>query len=1313
MIDRDRGDSSTDGERQALQSALARCLRRDHHRLRKQFDRLRENQRRGSVSREEWANLETAVRRSVEICERRRASVPALQYPEELPVSERREQIRDAVQQHRVVIVCGETGSGKTTQLPKICLEAGRGITGYIGHTQPRRIAARTVAARIAEELGQPLGQAVGYKVRFLDQTRPDSLIKLMTDGILLAETQHDRFLDHYDTLIVDEAHERSLNIDFLLGYLKWLLPRRRDLKLIITSATIDPERFSRHFGGAPIIEVSGRTYPVEVRYRPVGLEEDADETDRGEQRAILEAVDELWRAQDGDILIFLSGEREIRETAESLRKHHPHACEILPLFSRLSAAEQEKVFRPRGQRRIVLATNVAETSLTVPGIRSVIDTGFARISRYSARSKLQRLPIERISRASADQRAGRCGRLGPGICVRLYSTEDFAARPAFTDPEILRTNLAAVMLQMKALGLGDIAGFPFIEPPEERAVRDGIKTLEELNALDATGNLSEIGRRLAKFPLDPRLGRMLLAAADEHCLAEVAVIAAALSVQDPRERPVEKAQAADQRHARFRHEQSDFLAFLNLWQDYQEQKKHLSNSKLRAYCRENFLSYVRMREWQDIEQQIMQVVKGDLALRVNEVPAEFPEVHRALLTGLLSNVGLKQEQSEYMGARGLKFQIHPGSSLFKARPKWIVGAEQVETTKVYARTVGRIEPEWIERCADHLIKRHHYDPHWERKSARAVVHERTTLFALTVQSGRLVPYERIDPAGAREIFLRSALVRMDYDSKAPFLKHNQALLAEADYLQQKGRRVDIVADEEGIYRFFDERVPATVVNGVTFEQWRREAERKQPDILMLTRADITQRVETGIDQQQFPDQLRIGKLTIPLQYRFEPGHEEDGVTALISLHVLNQLEPEPFRWLVPGLFREKLIALIKSLPKTYRIHYVPAPDFADRVLPMLNYREGSLFGALSAALKKVSGLTPPPGAFNEGALTPHLRMNFALLDEQQTVVARSRDLAELQQRHARRAGDSFKTLAANLVTVTGRKTWEFGELPEVYEGRHDGQTVHGFPAVIDEGETCGLKIFDTAAEAAAQHRRGLVRLLRLELAKDLKYLRKHLTVSPAAELVYRQLPPHPYCHGGFKPGRDLREDLLDQVVQSLFLQDAGAIRSRAAFEQRLRQRQGRLIVESEEIARAVTDIFTQYAAVRARLKGQGPAATWKDIQAQLGVLLYAGFLVTTPAERLREIPRYLKAVLYRIEKALADPLRDQRLVREWAALGSPYWEQVAAHRAPCAPELDEFRWNLEEFRVSLFAQVLKTPYPVSAKRLQQAWQERGRSSGN
>jgi ATP-dependent helicase HrpA len=1286
---------------QQLEWDLVQCLRRDQSGIRKRLHRLREDFKAGRDCAKSLEGLEERIRRSAAQRMARTASVPPLSFPEDLPVAEKKDEILRAISQSQVVIVCGETGSGKTTQLPKICLEAGRGVAGYIGHTQPRRIAARSVAARIAEELGQPLGQAVGYKVRFHDQTSPESLIKLMTDGILLAETQTDRFLDQYDTLIVDEAHERSLNIDFLLGYLKWLLPRRPDFKLIITSATIDPRRFSRHFGDAPILEVSGRTYPVDIRYRPVICEEE-DETEREEQRAILNAVDELHRESSGDILIFLSGEREIRETAESLRKHHPVDCEILPLFSRLSNAEQEKVFKPHSKRRIVLATNVAETSLTVPGIRAVIDTGYARISRYSHRSKLQRLPIEKISKASANQRAGRCGRIGPGVCIRLYSEEDYAKRPEFTDPEILRTNLAAVILQMKALGLGDLSDFPFLEAPDERMVRDGVKTLQELNALDEQKRLTTVGRKLAQLPVDPRLGRILLAASDENSLSEVSIIVSALSLQDPRERPADKQQAADQKHARFKDENSDFLSLLKLWDAFQEQKKHLSNSKLRKYCRDNFLSYLRLCEWADIHKQILQVAKGDLSLRFNQVPAEYGEIHRPLLTGLLSNIGFKQEQSEYLGARGLKFHIFPGSFLFKSRPKWIVSAEQVETTKVYARSVAKIEPEWIEKCGAHLIKRQYYDPHWEKKAARAAVRERTILFGLTIQSGRKVPYENIDPAAAREMFIRSALVEMEYDSKAPFFLHNRALLEEADYLQQKGRRVDLVADEEWIFDFYDERIPAEVVNGISFERWRKQAERADPDRLKMTRSDITRKEDEAVDALNFPDELAAGQLTLRLEYRFEPGHEDDGVTAIVPLHLLNQLPPEPFPWVVPGLFREKLVALIKNLPKATRKHFVPAPDFADRCLPLLQYRHGDLPQALSAALKGLTGFAVQREEWSEEGLPPHLRMNFAVVDDAKVVLARSRDLVRLKQTYGAEAGQQFKALAEVALSFSGCTAWTFGDLPETYAAGE----IHGFPAQVDEGETVGVRLFDTAEEAEASQERGLMRLFRLAMSKELKYLRRNLPLATAAELAYRQLPAHPFLHCDFKPGRDLREDVLDRLMAALFVEDRPAIRTRASFEERLAACRSDLVVRGNEVGQTVNDILGLYAGLAKALKScSGPAA--RDLEEQLALLVHAGFIYLTPYSALKQLPRYLKAMQYRLERSAQDPVRDGQQLAQLKPFWANYWDRVRRGKDVLPPERDRFRWSLEEFRVSLFAQSFKTAYPVSAKRLEEAWSKK------
>ena len=1278
------------------------CLRRDQHRLRRERDRLRAERLRGKDVTAAETALAQKIAASVATREARTASVPRLTYPEDLPISANRDEIRRAIEQHPVVIVCGETGSGKTTQLPKICLEAGRGVAGAIGHTQPRRIAARAVSARIAEELGVELGQLVGYKLRFQDRTSPNGLIKLMTDGILLAETQGDRFLETYDTIIVDEAHERSLNIDFLLGYLKWLLPKRPDLKVVVTSATIDPDRFSKHFADAPIINVSGRSYPVEVRYRPVLLDEEDDETASGEQDAILAAVDELWREQAGDILVFLSGEREIRETAESLRKHHPKDCEVLPLYSRLSQDEQQRVFKPSGRRRVVLATNVAETSLTVPGIRAVIDTGVARISRYSHRSRLQRLPIEKISQASAKQRSGRCGRVAPGIAIRLYSEEDFLARPDFTEPEIQRTNLAAVILQMHALKLGDIEAFPFVEPPDGRYIRDGQRTLRELGALTEEDSLTDTGRRLSKLPLDPRLGRILLAGAAHHCLEEVAIIASALSVPDPRDRPADKQTQADQKHAPLRDEQSDFLSLLKLWRLWCEQREQLSRSKLRAWCKENFLSYLRLTEWHDVHGQVMEVVKGELALKVNAQPADYASVHRALLAGLLSQVAQRKEQGEYLGANGTKLAIHPGSGQFKARPAWIVSAEQVQTTKVYARTVARIDPRWVEEEGAHLVKRQHYEPHWERRAARAAIYERTTLFGLLLSSGRSVPYEQVDPKAAREMFIRHALVLMEYDSRAPFFAHNLKLLEDTEYLQQKGRRVDLLGDEQQLYAFFDVRVPQGISTGAAFEIWRRTAEAKDPKLLWLTESDIAAG-DAALDAERFPDHLSAGLLVVQLRYRFEPGHEDDGVSALVPLHVLNQLPEEPFEWLVPGLFEEKVEALVRSLPKNLRVHFVPVPEAVARALPLLTLNQGSLHAQLADALLRTAGVPVPRDAFREDQVAPHLRMNFLLLDEADKVIARSRSLAALREKHA---GASQQDYAKQSQLTSGAKTWVFGDLPERQDMQTGGRKQVGYPALVDEGDSVGLRAFATPPEARISHQRGVARLVRLVMARDLKPMRRDLAVNVQGEMVYKNLAAHPLLNPELTAGRDLREDLLDRLVMTVFLEGREPLRGASALEQRIASSRGGMGLPAQEISRTVQGALERLARILAALpKAAAPAAA--DIRAQLAWLMPAGFLLVTPWERLQELPRYLQAIEQRLEKLPLNPRRDAQLAAEIAPLEARYRERVKAERGHKPPGEDEFRWLLEEFRVSLFAQALKTRVPVSARRLEDAWAER------
>jgi ATP-dependent helicase HrpA len=1289
-----------------LTHQLPHCLNQDRHALKRQLDRCRSKK-----SVEELSALASRIERSVAARNKRLASIPVLTFPD-LPVTGKKDDIAKLIQAYQVVIVCGETGSGKTTQLPKICLSLGRGSAGFIGHTQPRRIAARTVADRIAEELGEPIGKSVGYKIRFNDKTHADSLVKLMTDGILLAESQNDPYLNQYDTIIIDEAHERSLNIDFLIGYMKWLLPKRPDLKLIITSATIDTQRFSDHFNKAPIIEVSGRTYPVDVRYRPIVPKEEVDgekatdETGDELQNAILDAVDELYRDLRGDILIFLSGEREIRETTDSLKKHHPTQYEILPLYSKLSVSEQERVFKPKGGKlRIVLATNVAETSLTVPGIRCVIDTGHARISRYSHRSKIQRLPIERISQSSANQRAGRCGRVAEGICIRLYSHDDYLARPEFTEPEIMRTNLSAVILQMISLNLGDIEDFPFIEPPEDKMIRDGKTVLHEVNALDKSGKLTEVGKQLAKFPTDPKLARMLIAAAHEHCLTEVAIIVSALSVQDPREKPAEKMAQADQKHAAFRHPESDFLTILNIWNTYEEKKKHLSNSKLRKYCTENFLSYMRMREWFDIHAQIMQVVKGDLKMTPNTDEASYEKIHRALLPGLLSNIGFRHEQYEYLGARGLKFFIFPGSGLHKLKPKWIMAAEQVETSKVYARNVARIEPEWIEQCAEHLVKHNYYDPHWEKKSARCMVSSRTLLYGLTLQAGRKIPYDHVDPKAAREIFIRSALVDYDYHSNAPFYVANQKLLEEVGMIQHKGRRVDLVEDEQWLYQFYDSKLPPEVVSGVALDTWRKTAERANPLILFLTKEDLTREQEQDyVNEWDFPDSKKIGNLTIPLQYRFEPGHDEDGVTAIIPVHQLNQVSQTAFDWLVPGLLEEKCIALIKSLPKNIRKHFVPVPETVKQCLEIEPDFKGSLQEWLGNRLKKLTGEAIPLNAWNTETLTDHLRMNFRVIDDQGRLLDYGRDLKKLQLKHTAKAGDSFDQIAADELNYTGCIGWAFDDLPETYQFIQKGQSFVGYPAIIDEGDAVGVRIFDTEQKSTLQHQTGLMRLFQLQLRKECTYLTKNMPKSAAAELTYNRLPKHPLI--GNDTEVSYKDDILYLVLYGVFV-EGRTIRTQQAFEQSLQQNKSGLISAANEAGKIALEIMELYGAIKAQLSrfnANDPLA--KDINEQLDLMIYAGFIRNTPYQQLKAIPRYLKAIQYRLDK------RDNTLqkVQEASRYATRFWKDVEkkAKKDKVIPEQDPYRWMLEEFRVSLFAQQLKTAYPVSTKRMDKAWDEKG-----
>ena len=1270
----------------------------DRQRLRRLEQKVREMARAGKPLGKLKAQLEADIAVSAEKARLRRERLPQPDFPEELPVSGRRAEIAAAIAKHQVVIVCGETGSGKTTQLPKICLELKRGVHGLIGHTQPRRLAARTVAARIAQELKSPLGQVVGYKVRFSDKTGPDSAIKLMTDGILLAETQHDRFLSAYDTIIIDEAHERSLNIDFLLGYLKQLLPKRPDLKVIVTSATIDAQRFSEHFDGAPVIEVSGRLYPVEIRYRPLKTK-DGEESGEDMQDAIIDAVDDVARLpQGGDILIFLPGEREIRDTAEALRKHHPAGAEILPLYARLSAAEQERIFKPGGGRRIVLATNVAETSLTVPGIRYVIDPGSARLLRYSYRAKVERLQVEPISQASANQRAGRCGRVMSGVCVRLYSEEDFAARPAYTDPEIKRSNLAAAILRMKALGLSDIDNFPFIEPPDSRAIADGFKLLEELNAVDSSGTLTPLGNDLAKLPIDPRIGRMVLAAKAENCLAEILIIASALEAQDPRERPLERQQAADEAHRRFNDEHSDFLGFLKIWAFYDEALKHQkSRNKLTDWCRQHFLSPARMREWRELHGQLHAVVT-EMGWRENQVPASYDEIHRALLAGLLGNIGFKSDTQEYDGARGIKFSIFPGSGLFKKGPKWVMAAELAETARLYARTVAKIEPEWLEKVGAHLLRRHYFDPHWEKQPAQVTAFERVTLYGITVTPKRRIHYGPIDPVEAREIFIRGALAAGEFNTRAKFFEHNRKLLAEIEELEHKSRRQDVLVDEHTLFEFYDARVPtdtpAGIHNGVDFDKWRRDAEKADPRLLFMSRDDLMRHGAESITEAQFPEMLNVSGSECPLSYRFEPSHPLDGATLSVPLHLLNQLDGRQFEWLVPGMLREKITWLVKALPKRVRAACVPVPDFVTAALETLSPSQPSLLAALATFILRKTAQEVPADAWKEADIPAHLRMNFRINDEAGAEMASGRDLIELKAKLGQAARLTFARAPELDFEREGLTAWDFGDLPEKIAFTRNNHPITGYPALVDEGESVAIRLFDTPEAARETMRGGVRRLLRLALVTQMKQLDKNLPGFTQTAMQLRAI---------VSPD-DLREDLLTAIADRAFIGDDEPPRSEKHFIAQKDRARTRLSAVAEGACRTLATIATDYLAVQARL-AKLPAPLASDLREQLAQLVYKGFLTATPWAQLSHLPRYLQAMLRRLDKLPNDrDARHMAVAREW---WQTWQKRVEKHRKEGTrdPALQEFRWMIEELRVSLFAQELKTPYPVSGKRLQKVWE--------
>ena len=1299
-----------------------------------------------------------------------------LDFPDSLPVSARRQDIMDALAEHQVIIVCGETGSGKTTQLPKIALAMGRGLSRanarpgeaarLIGHTQPRRIAASSVAKRIAEELKTPLGEVVGYKVRFQDRLSAQTTVKLMTDGILLAETQTDPLLKAYDTIIIDEAHERSLNIDFLLGYLRQILPRRPDLKVIVTSATIDADRFAQHFasakGKAPVILVSGRTYPVEQRYRPF---EESREYDLN--AAIADGVDELWAGgAGGDILVFLPGEREIREAADHLRKHMAHQAwtrnaEVLPLFARLSQAEQDRVFDTGGGRRIVLATNVAETSLTVPGIRYVIDAGTARVKRYSLRSKVEQLMVEPISQAAANQRSGRCGRVANGICIRLYDDKDFAGRARFTDPEILRSSLAGVILRMKSLHLGQVEDFPFIEAPSKRAITDGYQLLAELGAVDDANELTPMGRELAKLPLDPRVGRMILEARQRHALDEVLVIASALSVQDVRDRPLEAQAQADQAHAKFDDEKSEFSGYLNLWRWLNDARggnpppakanpsavmasaakpstagaspsHKLSHRQYEQLLRQNFINVRRVREWRDTHSQLLTVV-AEHQWKPNTQPASYEQLHKSMLAGLLGNIGCKLDDEDvYLGARGIKFHRHPGAHLKKKPGRWIVVAELVETTRLFGRGIAAIEPQWLEDVGAHLVKKQLLDPHWEKKSAEVVAFERATLYGLTIYNGRRKAYGTVDPVGARDIFIRQALVDGQWDTALPFLAANQKMVAKVEELEHKSRRQDVLVDDELIAAFYDAQIPSEVFNGRLLEQWWREQSRTHPKCLFLTREELMRHEAAGITTQAFPKQIRLGGVDCAASYLHQPGDARDGVTISVPLFVLNQVSEERCEWLVPGMLKDKIQALLKSLPQKPRSRFVPLPESAARLAEALSAPEvfgsGSLTEVLLKRVRDETSLDVKRADFKLDMLSPHLFMNLRVLDEHGRQLGEGRNLGALKAELGSKARGAFQALAQLKVVAGAASTaaspatpqprvpqglhtsspgaaprqatsgahtaWTFGELPELMEITQGSQTLIGFPAIVDAGEAVRIEVFDEPDVAAAKHRSGLRRLFALQIKDALKYLEKNIPDLQKMAVAFMPLGT----------AEELRAQIIDVALDRAFLQDPQPT-DELAFKKRVDEGRGRLTLIANEVARLAGVILVEYVAAARKIKDSKNAAeAAADCAQQLQRLMPKAFIAATPWAQLQHFARYLKAITLRLDKVRADAARDSQRLAELRPQEQRYWRLVADRKGVQDARMLEFRWLLEELRVSFFAQELRTPQPVSIKRLDKAW---------
>lgn len=1299
----------------AIAASIDQCMLVDRFPLRRKLRTIAKRLKDDKASDRLLEELQERIRRSIAVHEQR-TEIPEINFPD-LPIADKRDEIADAIAKNQVVVIAGETGSGKTTQLPKICLQLGRGISGLIGHTQPRRLAARSVAQRIADELNTPLGEGVGYQVRFTDHVSESTHIKLMTDGILLAEIQRDKFLNRYDTIIIDEAHERSLNIDFLLGYLKQLLPKRPDLKLIITSATIDLQRFSQHFNDAPIIEVSGRTYPVETLYRPLHELSDEGELASGIEAAIAELIASepggAGSSRKGDILVFLSGEAEIRDVARHLRdlkssdKLWQH-CEVLPLYARLSNAEQNKVFSIDGRRgrRIVLATNVAETSLTVPGIRYVVDPGYARISRYSFRTKVQRLPIEAISQASANQRKGRCGRVAEGICVRLYSEEDFNSRPEFTDPEIQRTNLASVILQMLDMNMGDVDSFPFVDPPDRRMISDGFKLLEELGAVSNKRKLTTVGKTLSQFQVDPRLSRIVIAAKQQQCLREVLIIVSALSIQDPRERPAEKRQASDDKHRRFWHQDSDFLSLVNLWDYYEEQRQELSQNQLRKLCKKEFLAYLRMREWRDIHRQLHLVCKK-LNYKENVQPASYEAVHRALIAGLLSHIANLDEDRVYLGARNRKLRIFPGSAIFKKSPKWIVAAEVTETTQVYARTVAKIEPDWLLGINDELFKHSYSEPHWQKKSGRAMAYEKLSLYGLIIKDRTPVHYGPINRSEARELLIKHGLVEGQIQvhsatAKSAFFKHNQQVVKSIEMMEAKSRRRDILVDDQQLFAFYDERIGEQVTTLNHFEKWRKDSEKKQAKLLFVDRERLMRHSAANIDEEQFPNRMQSGDLEFALTYRFEPGHRADGVTVTIPIGLLNRVPRNRFDWLVPGMLRDKCIALIKLLPKHLRKQLVPVPEFVDRFLSQVVADDSPLLEVMTRQIKKLAGVNIALEDWQAGQLDDYYKMNFRVVDSNGNQMGQGRNLEKVLENFKDHVSDTLQQQTEQRFETLNLTQWSFGELPREHQFKQAGVTVTSYPALVDRKDSVAIELKDYPQQALLESQRGMVRLFMLQLPQQVKYLRKELLRGNTINL---QL-------AGIDQRREQwLDDLLFAVFYQVFVDGKELPRDQTAFKQRLNDGKQQLVDEAQRLAKLLTEIIEHYNSIRKQLKKANELA-WTyavaDINQQLSALFASGFIIDTPREYLEQYPRYLQAVIQRLDKLRGHYQRDKQLSISLNNLSDPL-NEIWVNNGDAmmrSEQLLAFRWQMEEFRVSLFAQQLGTRTAVSEKRLREQWKQ-------